>query len=121
MVNIHEAVVVGPTGYAVYTFKGETTHHIICKKTTTKATNCWAFWPPVSVTSARGISAQPGIKGRPGTFRNHGMLQLTLNGQPVYYFMPDIMSGKKSAASGAELKTFGSTWEILTPGGTHGS
>jgi predicted lipoprotein with Yx(FWY)xxD motif len=117
-VNKHEAVVVGPTGYAVYTFKGETTHplHIICKKTSSKATNCWGFWPPVSVTSAKGISAQPGVKGKLGTFRNHGTLQLTLNGRPLYYFTPDLMSGNKRAATGDKLKTFGSTWLIVNAG-----
>jgi predicted lipoprotein with Yx(FWY)xxD motif len=116
MVNTHEAVVVGPTGYAVYTFKAETTHHLICKKTTSTKTNCWAFWPPVSVNSARGLSAQPGVSGRLGTFRNHGTLQLTLNGQPLYYFTPDLKSGNKGAASGALLNTFGSTWELVTSG-----
>src|SRR5438105_976418 len=96
-VNTHEAVVVGPSGYAVYEFKGETTHNIICKKTSTTATNCWGFWPPVSVNSAKGISLQPGITGKLGTFHNHGMLQLTLNGHPLYNFVPDIMSGNKKA------------------------
>ena len=47
-VNTHEAVAVGPSGYPVYTFQGETTHHIICKKTSSASTNCWAFWPPVT-------------------------------------------------------------------------
>ena len=117
VVNTHEAVVVGPTGYALYTFKGETTHHIICKKTNSQATDCWGFWPPASVSSAKGLKAQPGIKGKLSTFTNHGMLQLALNGHPLYYFTPDIMSGNKRAASGALLKTFGSTWEIVTPGG----
>src|SRR5438270_13367291 len=46
-VNKHEAVAVGAAGYAVYTFQGETTHHIICKKTTSAKTICWAFWPPL--------------------------------------------------------------------------
>ena len=115
-VNKHESVVVGPTGYAVYTFLGETTHHLICKKTNSAATNCWAFWPPVSVNSAKGISKQSGIKGKLGTFHNHGTLQLTLNGRPLYYFTPDIMSGKKNAASGDLLKTFGSIWEFVSPG-----
>ena len=53
-VDTHEAVAVGPSGFAVYTFQGETTHHIICKKTTNKNTNCWAFWPPVSVSARPG-------------------------------------------------------------------
>jgi predicted lipoprotein with Yx(FWY)xxD motif len=112
-VDLHEAVAVGPSGYAVYTFQGETTHHIICKKTASAATNCWAFWPPVSVTSAKGLRVQSGIRGKLGTFRNHGMLQLTLNGQPLYYFTPDIQSGNKRVATGDELKTFGSIWHIV--------
>jgi predicted lipoprotein with Yx(FWY)xxD motif len=116
-VNTHEAVAVGPTGYAVYTFQGETTHHIICKKTSSSSTNCWAFWPPVSVKSSKGLSKQSGIKGKLGTFRNHGMLQLTLNGQPLYYFTPDLTSHNRKQATGDELKTFGSIWHIVRGGG----
>ena len=112
-VDTREAVAVGPSGYPVYTFQGETTHHIICQKTTVAATNCWAFWPPVSASSAGSVSKQPGISGTLGTFRNHGTLQLTLNGQPLYYFTPDIMSGNKHQATGDELKTFGSIWHIV--------
>ncbi len=96
-VNTHEAVAVGPTGFAVYTFQGETTHHIICKKTKSASTNCWAFWPPVSVSSSKGLSKATGITGKLGTFRNHGTLQVTLNGQPLYYFTPDIMGAQQEA------------------------
>ena len=115
-VNAHEAVAVGPSGYAVYTFQGETTHHLICKKTSDASTNCWAFWPPVSVKSANGLSAQTGIKGKLGTFNNHGTRQLTLGGKPLYYFTPDIQGGNKKQATGDELKTFGSIWHIVTAG-----
>ncbi len=76
-VNTHEAIAVGPTGYAVYTFQGETTHHIICRKTSSAKTNCWAFWPPVT-PSSKSVSKASGVKGKLGTFRNHGVLQLTL-------------------------------------------
>ena len=116
-VNTHEAVAVGPSGFAAYTFQGETTHHIICKKTTKAATNCWAFWPPVSVASAKGISKQSGIKGKLGTFRNHGTLQLTLNGQPLHYFTPDLQAKNTGQATGDELRTFGSIWHIFTADG----
>jgi predicted lipoprotein with Yx(FWY)xxD motif len=112
-VDKREAVAVGPAGYPVYTFQGETTHHLICHKTTSSSTNCWAFWPPVSVRSAKGISKAHGIRGKLGTFRNHGVLQLTLKGQPLYYFQPDLMSGNKRQATGDELKTFGSIWHVV--------
>ncbi len=113
-VNVREAVAVGPAGFPVYTFQGETTHHLICKKTGNPKTNCWSFWPPVSVKSAKGLSAPSRVKGRLGTFRNHGTLQLTLGGQPLYYFTPDLKSHNKRMATGDELKTFGSIWHIVT-------
>jgi predicted lipoprotein with Yx(FWY)xxD motif len=115
-VDVHEAVAVGPSGFAVYTFQGETTHHLICKKTASQSTNCWAFWPPVSVKGA--VTKQSGISGKLGTFNNHGTTQLTLNGQPLYYFTPDITTKNKHEAQGDELKTFGSIWHIVKASGS---
>jgi predicted lipoprotein with Yx(FWY)xxD motif len=115
-VDVHENVAVGPSGRAVYTFQGETTHHIICKKTNSSATNCWAFWPPVSPSGSGAVSKQSGIKGKLGTFKNHGVTQLTLNGQPLYYFTPDFKI-PKNEATGDELKTFGSIWHIVKASG----
>jgi predicted lipoprotein with Yx(FWY)xxD motif len=112
-VDTREAVAVGPSGYAVYTFQGETTHHIICQKTSEAKTNCWAFWPPVSVASANRISEQSGISRKLGTFRNRGTLQVTLNGRPLYYFTPDIQAHNRLQATGDQLKTFGSIWHIV--------
>ena len=117
-VDTHEAVAVGPTGFAVYTFQGETTHHIICQKTASQATNCWAFWPPVSPSAGGAVTKQSGISGKLGTFKNHGQTQLTLNGQPLYYFTPDIMAKNKHQALGDELKTFGSIWHIVKASGS---
>jgi predicted lipoprotein with Yx(FWY)xxD motif len=112
-VDTREAVAVGPAGYAVYTFQGESTHHIICQKTSKAKTNCWAFWPPVSVASANRISEQSGISGKLGTFRNHGTLQVTLNGRPLHYFTPDIQAHNRLQATGDQLKTFESIWHIV--------
>ena len=116
-VDTHEAVAVGPSGHAVYTFQGETTHHLICKKTTSSSTNCWAFWPPVSPSGSGAVTKQSGIKGKLGTFRNHGVTQLTLNGQPLYYFTPDFKVPKNEAL-GDQLKTFGSIWHIVKASGS---
>jgi predicted lipoprotein with Yx(FWY)xxD motif len=115
-VDTTEAVAVGPTGYPVYTFQGETSNHIICHKTATKKTNCWAFWPPAAVSPSNSISKQSGIAGRLGTFSNHGVRQLTLNGQPLYYFTPDLASKDTTRATGDEIKTFGSIWHVVTAG-----
>ena len=117
-VDVHEAVAVGPSGYAVYTFQGETTHHIICQKTSSAKTNCWAFWPPVSPSSRGAVTKQSGIKGKLGTFKNHGVSQLTLGGQPLYYFTPDIQAHNKHQALGDQLKTFGSIWHIVKAKGS---
>jgi predicted lipoprotein with Yx(FWY)xxD motif len=112
-VDTTESVAVGPSGYPVYTFQGETTRHIVCQKTASAKTNCWGFWPPASVRSSNGISKQSGIGGKLGTFSNHGVLQLTLNGQPLYYFTPDLSSKNTTQATGDEIKTFGSIWHIV--------
>jgi predicted lipoprotein with Yx(FWY)xxD motif len=115
-VDTTESVAVGTAGYPLYTFQGETTQHIICQKTASAKTNCWGFWPPVSVSSSNGISKQSGIAGKLGTFSNHGVLQLTLNGQPLYYFTPDLASKYTTQATGDELKTFGSIWHVVAVG-----
>lgn len=116
-VDKRESVAVGAKGYAVYTFQGETTHHIICKKTSNAKTNCWGFWPPVTVKSTKGLTAQTGIKGKLGTFKNHGLTQVTLGGKPLYYFSPDLKSHNKKMATGDELKTFGSIWHVVKAAG----
>jgi predicted lipoprotein with Yx(FWY)xxD motif len=111
-----KSVALGPKGYPVYTFQRETTQHIICQKTASAKTNCWAFWPPASVSSSNSVSKQSGIGGKLGTFSNHGVRQLTLNGQPLYYFTPDLASKNKTQATGDALKTFGSIWHIVATG-----
>src|SRR6476620_10552079 len=115
-VDTTESVALGPAGYPIYTFQGETTQHIICQKTASAKSNCWGFWPPVKVSSRNVISKPGEIAGKLGTFSNHGVLQLTLNGQPLYYFTPDLASKNTTQATGDEIKTFGSIWHIVATG-----
>jgi hypothetical protein len=63
------------------------------------------------------VTKQSGISGKLGTFKNHGVTQLTLNGQPLYYFTPDFKVPKNEAL-GDELKTFGSIWHIVKASGS---
>jgi predicted lipoprotein with Yx(FWY)xxD motif len=115
-VDTTESVAVGPSGYPVYTFQGETAQHLICHKTASAKTNCWAFWPPVAAGPSSDITKQSGIGGRLGSFSNHGVRQVTLNGQPLYYFTPDLASKKTTQATGDEIKTFGSIWHVVATG-----
>ena len=115
-VDTTKSVAVGPKGYPVYTFQRETTQHLICQKTANAKTNCWGFWPPVAVSSSNSVSKQSGIDGKLDTFSNHGVRQLTLNGQPLYYFTPDLASKNTTRATGDQLKTFGSIWHIVSAG-----
>ncbi len=115
-VDTTRSVAVGPKGYPVYTFQRETTQHLICQKTANAKTNCWGFWPPVSVSSSNSVSKQSGIDGKLGTFSNHGVRQITLNGQPLYYFTPDLASKNTTRATGDQIKTFGSIWHVVGAG-----
>jgi predicted lipoprotein with Yx(FWY)xxD motif len=115
-IDKHESVAVGPVGYAVYTFQRETTKHILCHKTTSAKTNCFGSWPPVPAGTASGLHAQAGIAGTLGSFKNQGVTQLTLNGQPLYYFALDLSSKSKTQATGDELSTFGSIWHVVIAG-----
>ncbi|MDQ6820758.1 MAG: hypothetical protein M3076_10590 [Actinomycetota bacterium] len=112
-VNKHEAIAIGPKGVAVYMLAGETTKHLKCvsKKT---GMMCLTFWPPATVKSVKGLTKQPGIKGKLGTFHRAGYgLQLELSGHPLYYFLPDIMAHNPASATGQLVQNSG-TWHVVT-------
>ena len=72
-------------------------------------------WPPLELASGTPV-APSGLSGTLAVItRSDGKRQVTYNNQPLYYFSLDIMSNKKTAASGDLLKTFRSTWHIVTP------
>ncbi len=109
-----EAIVVNSKGHAVYTLSGDTTKHPKC----TKANGCFAFWPPVTVSSAKGLSKAAGVSGKLGVFKRNGMMQVTLGGHPLYTFVNDR---KKANATGQSLHSFGGTWSVVkdpSAGGT---
>ena len=110
----HETVVVNSRGGAIYTLSGDSSAHPKC----TSANGCFSFWPPVKVKSARGLSKAPGIKGKLGTWRRNGFLQLTLAGHPLYTYSGDSGRG---TANGNGIKTFGGTWHVISEGSSSSS
>jgi predicted lipoprotein with Yx(FWY)xxD motif len=101
-----EAIVINTKGRAVYTLSGDTTKHPKC----TKANICFQFWPPVTVSSSKGLSKAAGVKGKLGVFKRNGIMQVTLGGHPLYTFANDH---KKANATGEGLVAFGGTWHVV--------
>jgi predicted lipoprotein with Yx(FWY)xxD motif len=110
----HEAIAVTSRGGAVYTLSGDSAAHPKC----TAANQCFSFWPPVKVKSAKSLSKAPGIKGKLGTWRRNGFIQLTLSGHPLYNFSGD---SHKNSAKGEGIKGFGGTWHVVSEGASSGS
>jgi predicted lipoprotein with Yx(FWY)xxD motif len=101
-----EAIVINSKGRAVYTLGGDTTTHPKC----TKANGCFGFWPPVTVSSTKGLSKAAGVKGKLGVFKRNGIMQVTLGGHPLYTFSQDH---KKNNATGEGVTAFGGTWHVV--------
>ena len=105
-----EAIVVNTKGRAVYMLSGDTTKHPKC----TKANGCFSFWPPVTVSSAKGLSKAAGVKGKLGVFKRNGIMQVTLGGHPLYTFANDH---KKNNATGEGVNGFNGIWHVVKGAG----
>ena len=103
-------ILVNSHGLAVYSLTGDSARHPEC----TQANSCFMFWPPLKVASAKSVTRAAGVKGRLGTWRRDGFLQLTLNGHPLYTFSQDR---QRDHATGEGLHTFGGTWHVSRAGG----
>jgi predicted lipoprotein with Yx(FWY)xxD motif len=101
-----ESIVVTSKGRAVYTLSGDTTRHPKC----TRANGCFGFWPPVTVASAKGLSKAAGVKGKLGTFKRNGIIQVTLGGHPLYTFANDHA---RATAGGEGINAFGGIWHVV--------
>ncbi len=101
----HENIVVTGRGRAVYTLSGDSAHHPEC----TAHNGCFAFWPPVTVRSAHRLNKAGSVRGRLGTWRRDGFLQVTLSGHPLYNFAGDP---HVRMANGEGIQSFGGTWHV---------
>lgn len=81
-------ILVTPSGRAVYYFQGDDpkTGESSCDD------QCVIHWPPVNANTdppqAEGVSAELGIYDRP-----NGIVQVTVNGRPVYFYRNDVTPG----------------------------
>ena len=81
-------VLTGANGLTLYTHAGDTATSSTCSG------SCLAAWPPLTVASAQQAAAAPGVDGRLATFtRPEGSIQVTYDGQPLYYWQGDTKPG----------------------------
>ena len=106
-----ENIVVNARGFAVYELTGDSKRHPEC----TKASGCFRFWPPVTVSSPTRLSKGPGVTGRLGVWRRNGFFQVTLGGHPVYRFAGDT---QRRVATGEGIRSFGGTWHVSKAAGS---
>jgi predicted lipoprotein with Yx(FWY)xxD motif len=113
--TLGQRVLVNAKGRTLYVLTPETSRHLLCT-----SSECLKFWPPLTVPS-RGtkLVRGAGVHGRLAIMkRANGMLQVTLNGLPLYRFAEDRASGE---VNGQNFKGFGGIWHVLGVSGAPSS
>lgn len=95
---------VGADGMTLYTFPANSLNKSVCNG------KCAEAWPPLLVDSADAVKADEAIPGVFGTTtRDDGKLQVTYNGQPLYYWYQDEKAGDMTG------DRVGHIWWIVPP------
>jgi predicted lipoprotein with Yx(FWY)xxD motif len=113
--KLGERVLVNTKGRTLYVLTPETSRHLLCT-----SSECLKFWPPLTVPSrATKLVRAAGVHGKLGILqRKNGMLQVTLNGLPLYRFAEDHANGE---VNGQNFKGFGGIWHVLGVSGAPSS
>jgi predicted lipoprotein with Yx(FWY)xxD motif len=109
--KLGKRVALSPHGRTLYALTPETTHHLLCT-----SSECMKFWPPVTVPSrSTKLKDGAGLHGHLATFRrSNGMLQVTLNGIPLYRFSGDE---GRDESNGEGIESFGGVWYAVSASG----
>ncbi|HUG48812.1 MAG TPA: hypothetical protein VMP67_10430 [Candidatus Limnocylindria bacterium] len=100
----HESFLVGPNGFALYTFTQDSPGASNCSG------SCADAWPPLTVAMGESPAGGPGVTGALATIeRDDGTWQVTYDDAPLYYFAADTAAGD---TTGHEV---GGVWFLATP------
>ncbi len=113
--KLGERVLVNAKGRTLYALTPETSRHLLCT-----SSECLKFWPPLTVPSrATKLVRAAGVHGKLSILqRKGGMLQVTLNGLPLYRFAEDHAGGE---VNGQNFRGFGGIWHVLGVSGAPSS
>ena len=95
-------------GKALYLFMADTDGTSTCNG------DCAGAWPPLTTEGepTAGDGAEASMLGT--TEREDGTMQVTYNGQPLYYFVRDESAGD---TNGQAVEGFGAEWYLVSPSG----
>ena len=104
-------VLTGANGLTLYSHAGDTA------TTSTCTGSCLAAWPPLTVATAHQAAAAPGVNGQLATFgRPEGGIQVTYDGQPLYYWQGDTKPGDVTGQGKAGFSVALASGPAPTPG-----
>jgi predicted lipoprotein with Yx(FWY)xxD motif len=105
VVGVRDAsFLIGPTGLTLYLFANDTDGVSNCSG------GCLENWPALTVPEGLDPSATADASGTLGVFtRDDGVLQVTYNGLPLYYFAGDGLPGDTNGDG------VGGVWSLATP------
>jgi predicted lipoprotein with Yx(FWY)xxD motif len=100
------SVLSGPSGDTVYTLVSAQGMPIPCTG------QCLSAWPPVAATAGSSAHAGSGVSATLAV--NAGVMQVTADGAPLYYFSGDSAAGQ---VNGQGIKSFGGIWYAVQASG----
>jgi predicted lipoprotein with Yx(FWY)xxD motif len=97
-------ILTGPNGMTLYTFANDKDGTSAC------ADDCAKAWPPLVVGAKDHLVAGAGASGKLGTItRADKKIQVTYNGQPLYYYAKDAKPGDTTGDK------VGNVWNVAKP------
>lgn len=103
-------ILVGSGGKTLYVFQKDSPGKSNCTG------GCAQLWPPLLATSGQTPSKGSQVRGTLATIkRAGGKDQVTYNGMPLYYYLPDTAPGQ---ATGQGIPSFGGLWYVVPPKAT---
>jgi len=101
-------------GMALYTFKADTQGRGASASASACVDECLGEWPPL-VTDATPVGDAKVDVSLLGTLtRPDGIVQVTYNGWPLYYYFEDVAPGD---IKGDDIEGFGEDWYLIGPQG----
>ncbi len=107
-------LITGAGNRTLYVFKADEKSTSAHEKSSTCNGACAAVWPPVLASGTPTVAGKANASLIGLTTRSDGTKQVTYNGLPLYYYVPDTKAGQ---ATGNHLKDGFGLWVGMLPSG----